>query len=303
MSHSGLRSTLGFLASVSLLALAVQADAAVAAVDPEQQKGNEDLVLRAGLLSKVLDQGRVRQDDSAAHVGFLGRTLFGQEVPGLKMGLGLQLDAYFAAGEDQARRPKNNPGEVVQFNAKASYLIEVLNGDDIPLFQIIPHYEFVTYPNVAIRDNYLKWRQHWVGTDFWWMTPLEGLEIGGGADFNVRSEARMFRAAFGAREFYQDAPFDLAAWQLVNFGNREYKRYFAGSGLPAPAPALVDRGGFTTLNMGAKVTLPLPWNDFWLYTQADWVYWLETRDRRNLSTFGQDIGHFVIAFGMEWRPE
>lgn len=303
MTLSGIRSTLGSLASVTLLALAVQADAAVAAIDPEQQRGNEDLVLRAELLSKVLDQGIVRHDDSAAHIGALGRTLFGQEVPGLRMGLGLQLDAYVALGEDQARVPKNNPGEVVQFNAKASYLLEVLNGDDIPLFQLIPHYEFITYPNVAIRHNYLKWRQHWVGTDFWWMTPLEGFEVGGGADFNVRQEARMFRAAVGMREFYQDAPFDLTAWQLVNFGNREYKRYYAGSGQPAPAPALVDRGGFTTFDIGAKVTMPLPWNEMWTYTQADWVYWLESKDRRNLSTFGQDVGHFVIAIGYEWRPD
>ncbi len=293
---------LTYLASLALVAgVASHAGAAVSSIDPEQQRVPDDLVLKAEFLSKLVDQGRIRNDDATAHVGGVAR--IGWEVPGSKQGIGVQVDGYFAVGEDQATTPKTSPGEMVEFNGKLSYVYEALDAGDIPMFQIIPHFEFITYPNVAERQNYLKYRQNYVGADAWYCLPWEGIEIGGGADWNMSSQAHMFRAAAGAREFYQDAPFDLSAWQLLNFGNKEYKRYFAGSGAPPPAPAGVDRGGFTTIDVGAKVTLPLPWNELWTFVQADAVYWVDAKDRRNLNNAGVDVGDFVISIGAEWRPE
>jgi len=293
---------LAHLASITLLVIAAgQAGAAVSNIDPEQQRVPDDFALRAEVLSKLIDQGHTRSDDATAHLGGDGR--LGWEVPGSRQGIGLHLNGYFALGEDQSQNPKVAPGECIEIEGKLDYVYEALDEGDLPLFQIIPHYEFITYPNAAIRQNYLKWRQNYVGAEFWWMTPLEGVELGGSADWTLANSPRLFKGAFGTREFYQDAPFDLATWQLINFGNRNFKHYFAGNAQPPPAPNDVERGGFTTLDIGGKITLPLPWSTFWTYTQADWIYWVDSKDRKLMQARGEDVGSFVIGIGVEWRPE
>jgi hypothetical protein len=289
------------LVSITLLVVAAgTAGAATSNIDPELQLVPDDLVLRGEVLSKLIDQGRTRVDDATAHFGGDGR--LGWEGAGSKQGIGAHVNSYFALGEDQSQNPKVAPGECVELEGKIDYIYEAMDEGDVPFFQIIPHYEFITYPNAAIRQNYLKWRQSWVGADFWWCTPLDGVEVGGGADWTLAGEPRLFRGAFGAREFYQDAPFDLATWQLLNGGNKAFKHFFGGDGTQPPITD-VEKGGFTTLDVGGKVTLPLPWSEFWTYTQADWIYWVDSKDRQNLQKRGEDVGSFVIAVGVEWRPE
>jgi hypothetical protein len=281
--------TLALIAGV-----AGSASAAVSNVDPEQQRGPDDLVLKVGLLSKLVDQGVVRNDDATAQLHFTGR-IGTFDTPGTRQGVGIHLDGFFAVGEDTNIIPSTAPGECIQVNAKVDYLYEVLDSQDIPMFEFIPHYEFITYPNVNETQNYLKFRQNWVGIDGWYMLPWEGIEVGGGADWNINDEARMFRGAVGAREFYQDAPFDLSAWQLVNFGNRVFKRYYAAGS--------TDKSGFTTVDVGGKITLPLPWEEVWTYLQAEAIYWVDGQDRKALRAAGVDSGDFIISVGVEYRPE
>jgi hypothetical protein len=307
MTHAiSLSRPLGRLASISLLAVAAgSAGAAVSNIDPEQQFAPDDLAFKAELMSKEVDQGRVRHDDATAHVTALGRTLFGLDTPGSRQGVGAQLDAYVAVGEDQTHVPATMPGEVVQFNGKLTYFYEALDEGDRPVIQLIPTYEYITYPKDAVRDNYLKFRQNWIGGDAWWCPWFlpEGIEVGGGTYWNMNKHARMFKAAAGAREFYQDAPFDLSGWQLLNFGNEEFKRYFAGPGLPPPDPSGVAHAGLTTLDLGGRITLPLPWDEQWTYVQADWQYWPNRKDRDLLHAQGRDVGDFIMVIGYEWRPE
>ncbi|MBA3710509.1 MAG: hypothetical protein H0W83_17020 [Planctomycetes bacterium] len=294
MTMPAFRSSLSTLASLTLAAgFAGTAGAAVSNVDPEQQRGPDDFVLKTDFLSKQVDRGVVRNDDTVGHLSATGRWGF-IDSPGTKQGLGAHFDAFFALGEDQSQNPKTSPFECTELNFKVDYLYEALDASDTPLFQIIPHYEFVTYPNVNEKQNYLKYRQNWAGIDAWYMLPWEGIEIGGGTDWNLNSDAHLFAAAVGAREFYQDAPFDLATWQLINFGNRAYKKYFGATN---------DKSGFTTLDIGGKVTLPLPWNEFWTYFQAQAIYWVDGQDRKVLHAAGVDVGDFIIGIGVEWRPE
>jgi hypothetical protein len=304
MTHaSGLRPTLGYLAAVSLLTVASHASAEVSNVDPEQQKAPEDIVLRSELLNELDDQGAVRDHNAVLHVGAEGRTLFGQNIPGTRQGLGAQVDGYFALGEDQSTNPKLDPAELVELDTKVSYLYEALDANRIPIIEFIPNYQFTTYPTQNIREIYLKWREQWLGSDVWWCAPVEGLEFGGGIYYDPRHDAHMIKGAVGAREFYQDAPFDLASWQLFNFGNNSYKRYFAGSGQPPPASGGTSHGGLSTMDLGGKLTEPLPWVDMWSYVQADWSYWLMKSDRAYLNKTGRNVGEFVFSIGMEWRPE
>ncbi|MBA2480302.1 MAG: hypothetical protein H0V44_06550 [Planctomycetes bacterium] len=294
MTMPAFRSTLTSLASLTLVAgFTGTVDAAVSNVDPAQQTGPNDLVLRTEFLSKHIDHGIIRNDDATARLSASGRWGF-IDTPGARQGLGAHLNAFFAIGEDQRQNPPTSPFECTELDFKVDYLYEALDNSDIPLFQIIPHYEFITYPNVNEQQNYLKFRQSWLGIDAWYMLPWEGIEVGGGTDWNLNSDAHMFRAAAGAREFYQDAPFDLAMWQLINFGNRAYKTYFAGDN---------RKSGFTTLDVGGKVTLPLPWNEFWTYVQAQAIYWVDSQDRKVLHAAGIDVGEFIIGIGVEWRPE
>jgi hypothetical protein len=301
--NARVRHTLASLASVTLLALASRAAAEVSNIDPQQQRGPDDLALYSDIDSQLIDQGRVRDNDSVLHVGGVARTLFELDTPGSRQGLGVQLDGWFGLGEDQTQTPKIAPGEMVQFEGRVSYLYESLDQSDKPEWQVIPQYEFVTYPDAAIYQNHLKWAEHWLGSDLWWCSPIDGVEFGGGAYWDPRRDYHMFKGAMGAREFYQDAPFDLTGWELLNFGNRTFKRYFAGTGLPPPAPAGISHGGVSTFDLGGRATMPLPWEDTWTYAQADWIYWLQSSDRRFLNSVHQNVGSFVFAVGVEWRPQ
>jgi hypothetical protein len=300
---AGIRHFAVLMASCSLLALASHAAAEVSNIDPLQQRGPDDADISTDADSQLVDQGRVRDNDSVLHVGALGRTGFGLTTPGSRQGLGGQLDGFFALGEDQAVYPHIAPAEMVEVDAKVNYLYEALGPDDRPDWEIIPQYEYVTYPHDKAKSNPLKFAEDWLGSDLWWCSPVDGLEFGGGAYYDPRKDYHMVKGAFGAREFYQDAPFDLAGWQLINFGNVNYKRYFAGSNQAPPANPGVSLGGLAFFDLGGRVTYPLAWEDVWTYAQADWTYWMQKSDRQYLNSVGQNVGQFIIAFGAEWRPE
>ena len=304
MTHaSGFRHPLGYLATMTLLMVAGHAAAEVSNIDPEQQRAPDDVLIATELQTVLVDQGALRDNAPVLHGELAGRTMFGLDTPGSRQGFSAQVDAYFAVGEDTTADPKIDPAELVQFETKVSYLYEMLDKGDIPVFTIIPTWKWVTYPTTTTTENYLKWREHWLGSDFWWMAPVEGLEFGGGTYWDPVQSAHMIKGTVGAREFYQDAPFDVAGWELFNFGSNSFKRYFAGSGQPAPASPGTSHAGFSTLDFGGKVTTPLPWKDTWTYIKADWSYWMMSSDRAYLNKTGRDAGEFIFSIGGEWRPE
>ncbi len=302
-TRSGIRHTFALLASGSLLALAGHASAEVANIDPLQARGPDDANLASDVESQLIDQGKARDHDTVLHVDALGRTGFGLTTPGSRQGLGAQLDGYFALGEDQSVTPHIAPAELVQAELKVDYLYESLGTNDKPDWEIIPGFQSVTYPHDKLANNPIKWAEHWFGSDLWWCTPLDGVELGGGAYWDPRHTAHMFKGAIGLREFYQDAPFDVQGWQLINVGNTAFKRYFAGSGLAPPASAGISHGGLAYSDLGGRITYPLAWEDTWTFAQADWTYWLQKSDRTFMNRVGQNVGNFVIALGVEWRPE
>jgi hypothetical protein len=283
------------------------------------------VVASADLANKAMDQGWVLSDDAtlrlkagARFYGF-GLTAFGQVAVGEDRNASYRANgnprvepqnpaqAYAAYIQEAQQRwvaqfsgvpyinakyvsRKVMPGELVDLNLKVDYLLQI-NGvypDGGPFLQLIPHFEWNTYPYQPSND--LKKDQRWLGADMWWATPLAGVEIGANSDWNVAMPG--YRGAAAMREFYQAAPFDLAFWQVVNWGSTSYHNYWAGS----------DHRGLTYGNLGARATVPLAWVDWWVYGQADWTYWLSSEDRDRMSLLNRDAGDLQFAIGIEFRP-
>jgi hypothetical protein len=259
------------------------------------QTGPTDFVLGGELVSRQIDQGVVRYDNTAAHVSAAGRFGILNDGNDDHSGLGAQVDGYFAVGEDRRSPTKTvEPGEMTEFNGKVTYLYDIHDAaTHLPFIQLIPHFEYVTYPNVSPAQNFLKDHESWLGGEMWYATPLDGIELGADLDWDLNHHAHMFKGAAGAREFYQDVPFDVRGWQLLNFGNRGYTNLlYSGT-----------TKGITTIDIGGRITLPLPWEETWSYAQCQAIYWPDSKARKVLRAQGQDAGEFIIAVGMEWRPD
>ncbi len=253
--------------------------APLVAMDLEQKYGPDDFRIGAEVLSKHFDQGVVLVDDATAHINGSARYY----------GVGVKLDGWIAIGQDNSSQARAvNPGEITQFTARVDYLLEVADADNIPLVQILPYYEFVTYPNQT--GSKFKDKQSWLGADAWYMLPIEGVELGGNLAFDPISGAHFVKSTLGSRQFFQSAPFDFAFHEVVNMGNGAYKSQLSGSG----------KSGFTTANIGAKVTTPLPFQQWWTFARMDWDYWMQKKDRTLLRLQGRDSGTFVIGFGVEY---
>jgi hypothetical protein len=293
------------LTALSTLSALTVVSASLAALDVEQAQGglvlNNDQAkdryygFSVGLANKQIDQGFARSEDAVLQTG--GTVRF--------WGFGLSAKGAFAVGQDRgaiqlrnddpttyASRPIK-PGEMVQLNIKADFVFQIdgVYEANTPFLQLIPHLEKVTYPNQS--GNVLKDDQNWLGLDMWLATPLEGLEFGGGTDWNISDAA--FRGAGGFREFFQlSSGLDLALWQIANFGDRSYREYFTG----------VEKRGWTVSQIGGKLTTPMPFREWWWYTKADWTYWLKSEDREYLkNNLGRDAGDLSFAVGVEWIAE
>jgi hypothetical protein len=301
MNHPVIRPVLGVacLASLSVVtASALEVEQAIP----------DDLQVGVGLESKQYDQGIIRNDEVTLHERFSGRWL----------DIGFTLDGWQAIGEDN-RLPKhttrgNVPEKAViaqttQINARLDYLIEMKD-----YFQILPFIEWINYPN--LRDVPLKDNQWNFGLDAWYMTPVQGVEVGGSFSYNpfydVKEDSmgaggwsshHLLRGCFGAREFLQYAPFDIMLWQVFNYGNENYNRMVGYGNNLAPAFAADKwKTGFNLLDLGAQVLQPLPWKDWWMTARVEGHFWLERYARNIISDAGMNSKEYIIAVGVRWWP-
>lgn len=204
---------------LATVCLATMSIGAASAVETELQLGPDDLRIGAELVNKHYDQGVIRNDNVTA-IGHLDWRMWD---------VGIHADWYMAVNGDKAANI--SAGETTQVTLGVDYLFEM---EDV--FQVIPHYEFTTYPDWV--EQPYKSDQHWLGVDGWYLLPWPGLEVGGGLDYNPfyngetdeykargGSGGHALRGAIAARQFYQNAPLDIAFYQVLNFGNGEYKRF------------------------------------------------------------------------------
>lgn len=250
------------LAATAALALVTSA---VPALDHELRLGPQELVVGASLLSQQVELGAVRFEEPVIALAGNGRF----------MGFGLGVRSWTSIGDDDRR--DIDAGEFTEVQAQVDYLFEIQD-----LLQVIPHYRFATYPAYDGAED-----AHWVGADVWWLTPLEGVEVGASVDVDA-GDTYGWYGGVGAREFIQGSGIDLALWQLLHFGNRDFHQYFTTG---------ADVSGVSAVSLGAQVTVPLPWENAWVdgLLAVDW--WLQGDDRDAL----EDAAELTIGFGATFR--
>lgn len=273
------------LATVCLAAMSI---GTAAAVETDLQIGPDDLRVGAELVNLHYDQGVVRNSNA---------TLIGH-FDYRKWDIGMHADWYLAANGDQERDV--TAGETTQINVGIDYVFELQD-----YFQIIPHFEFITYPNMVDVPYQYKNDQQWLGVDAWYLLPLPGIEIGASIDYNPfynaekdeydmtgGSGAHALRGAIAARQFIQNAPLDLAFYQVLNFGNGEYKKFLIGD----------EDEGLTTLDLGVRYVAPFFLEELWMTARLEAHFWLEADDRKQFSDANENSAEILIGVGFEWKP-
>ena len=234
------------------------------AMDTDLRLGPNELVVGAEILNEYVDQGSLRHDDVPARVYLRGRVA----------NLGLELDTVFGISEDD--RTGNDPLEIVETDLRLDYLISLPD-----LAQILPYLEAETYPSQSRPHDAV-----WLGVQGWYLLPYEGFEVGGQFAVDLTGDVG-WRGSIGARQLFQDPPFDVQSYQLLNFGNDDYHEYTSGA----------DDAGITTFEVGALATLPLPYESTWATFKVAAHFWIMDEDRARV----EDDVELVIAFGLQYR--
>ena len=146
------------LRRTALLTLASLATAAAA--DAELRLGPEEFILGTELANVQVEHSATRVDDAVLRPYVQGRF----------WNIGLDAEAWLALGDDEDA--DIDTGELTEAAFRVDYLFEMQD-----IFQLLPFYQNHTYveldPDDAVEDA------HWLGLDFWYLTPFEGLEVGG----------------------------------------------------------------------------------------------------------------------------
>lgn len=271
---------------LATVCLATMSIGTAAALETELQLGPDDLRIGAELVNLHYDQGVVRNENVTA-IGHLDWRIWD---------IGVHADWYMAANSDSAN--DITTGETTQINLGIDYLFEMQD-----VFQIIPNVEFITYPDWV--EQPYKNDQIWVGVDGWYLLPWPGFEVGAGFDYNpfyngedqeyrVRggSGGHALRAAIAARQFIQNAPLDIAFYEVLNFGNGEYKRFLIGD----------EDEGLTTLDLGVRYVAPFFLDQLWMTARLEAHFWLENDDREFLKNQGKNTAEVLLGIGFEWKP-
>ncbi len=229
------------------------------------------------VLNKHWSQGTIRHDDVTANV--FGKMRW--------YDIGLKIDGFMALAGDDQSEPTVNSFETTEVTARLDYLLEIED-----LFQFLPFVELSSFPNITGKAPF-----NWAGAEIWWLTPIEGIEIGGSAQYNLRDnrdddlDDNHWLFEVGAREFWQDAPLDLQFWQVVDLASRSYHAATVGS----------DKQGITTINVGGKATLPLPYEEMWAFLRIEGHWYVSTEDRDALDLQERDNSEVIIGIGIEYR--
>ncbi|MBA3684374.1 MAG: hypothetical protein H0W72_03950 [Planctomycetes bacterium] len=251
----------------------------LAAMEMDLATGPQDLRASFELLNKLYDEHRVVHPDATGEVTLIGRY----------WDIGIRLTGDVAIDGDHTTPDSTHTFETVRITGRIDYLIEIQD-----YVQIIPFVESKTYPHITGAAPF-----NWAGADVWYLTPIEGIELGGSAAYNLfdntdyQGHDNHWIGTIGVRELYQDAPIDFIAWQTVDLASRSYHEIISGA----------DTQGITTLNIGGQLTLPLPWEETWATLMVEGHWWLGSDDKDALELAGTDPGEIVFGIGFEYRAD
>ncbi len=263
---------LASLSAPTLAAMETDLTTATTASEPQFMGGFE-------LLNKLYDEHTVIHGDVTGEATLSARI----------WDIGVRLTGDMAIDGDHTTPDSIHTFETTRITGRLDYLLEIQD-----YVQILPFVETKTYPHISGDAPF-----NWGGVDVWYLTPIEGVELGGSAAYNLYDNSdytgstNYWVGSVGARELYQDAPIDLLLWQTVDLANRSYHERITG----------VDKQGITTINLGGKLTLPLPWEEAWATLDLEGHWWVLSDDKDALQLAGKDPGEIVFGIGFEYRPE
>ena len=231
----------------------------LSAVEQQLQLGPDNFNLRGGFLSEQVDKGATRSNEPVAYG--LASIRY--------MNIGFQGEMWLALQDDDSLNV--DAGDNTEIRFRLDYLFEKED-----FYQIIPHLETSYYPSLPSSVE----EPMWLGVDGWYLTQWEGIEIGGSLDYDMNSEYGLY-GSFASRQFYQNSPVDIMTWQALNFGDSDFHEAYSGS----------DSAGFTTLELGVDITLPMPWENTWLTFSLEAHTWLMSDDRDRID----DDSSFLVG--------
>jgi hypothetical protein len=247
------------------------------ALETDLQQGPDEVVAGGELLNIHYTHQVNHHEDVTAH-GYVDYRFWD---------VGVHFDGYMAVDGNKNETPEVKSFETTEVTGRLDYLMEIPD-----MLQVLPFVEVTAYPNITGKAPF-----YWLGAESWYMLPWEGLEVGASAQYNLQDETNTARqehhwiGAIGGRQFFQDAPLDLSFWEVFNLGSRSYHEISSGT----------DKQGLTTLNLGAKATLPLPWDDLWTFLRLEGNWWLNGDDRDSIEAAGRDASEVIIGIGVEYR--
>lgn len=266
--------------ALRLSCLATAAIAPALALDTELRLGPDEARLNATLENQHWSNGRIIHD---ASVGRLAADFRFYDV-------GVHIDGVLAL--DGSSSQAITDFETTEITFKVDYLFEVID-----ICQIIPWVEISSYPFDTGSPRYI-----WGGVDFWYLTPLQGLEAGASLQYNIADAAPNYKRAspehhvvgtFGTRYLYQAVPLDTMAFALFDLTSRSYSNFNAG----------VSNQGLYTFRLGGQMTLPLPWEETWLVGSAQNIWYIDSDVRDSLAMQGRDRSELLFTIGVEWAAE
>jgi len=250
------------------------------ALDTELQLGPDEMRINLTLENQQWSNGAM------IHDGAVGRTSMDVRW----YDVGIHLDGVLVL--DGQSSSTITDFETTEITAKIDYLFEIID-----IAQIIPWVEVSSYPYDTGSFRYI-----WAGLDFWYLTPLQGLEAGASLQYNLADATPKSKRAYGehhvvstvgARYLYQAAPLDTMAFGLIDIASRSYALHNTG----------VSNQGLYTFRLGGQVTLPMPWEELWLVGKAQNIWYLDSDIRDSLALAGRDRSELVFSIGLEWAAE
>lgn len=265
--------------ALRLTCLATAAITPAIALDINLQTGPDSARITTTLENQQWSNGRIIDDQA---VGRLSGAFRWYDV-------GIRLDGVIAL-DGRPTDTDIHDFETTEFTLNIDYLIEIEQ-----LMQIRPFIEVTSYPYISGSPKF-----SWLGLEMWYLTPLEGLETGASIQYNLADSQPGDKAAdpdhhvygeIGVRYFYQEAPLDAVFWNTIGIGNSSYHQVTTGA----------DTQGLTTFNLGGKLTLPLPWEEMWMFGSAENIWYVDSEDREALADASQSRSNLIFKLGVEWR--
>lgn len=250
---------------------------------------NHELRLSSSVSNRLIDDSQLIHDAPTLKVGAAYRYY----------GIGVHGESDVVLERNASSKYLNTSGNYVQSNHVFGDARTVKFGGDLLLrtvavdpFESIDFKPSINYETRKNEENGTKNEPLiMVGASDWAkLREVNFLELGGQAEFNVGKGTKFFRGNFGARQTFEEGSFTLTSWQTVNLASESYKETM----LPKAT------AGFTTADIGAKISVPIMSSEAHVFAKGSWKPWIMSEDRALLQKNDINSSPFEFSVGVEF---